>query len=232
MLSYVTVTIDGATQHVPEGIPVLEAALDYGVCIPHLCHLPGLEATGACRLCIVELVEGNRAKVTTSCTLNTREGLVVRTNTERIRHLRRNIAELLVAQAPDSRAIQDIAVRCGVTNVRYPFRRDDCVQCGRCVRVCAGILGANAIGFVGRGKDRHVDHAFHRRPDGCKKSLGCAYCLEVCPMVITPCGGSMKPGQEHLCGQCESQLSMERDLVGICVKCELGKGFHCLRQAP
>ncbi len=136
MEQYVTLTMDGARARVPRGTSVLDAAMEYGICIPHLCHIPYLSDMGACRLCIVEHIENGRAKVTTSCTLRVQEGMVIRTNTEKIRKLRRNIAELLVAEAPNSRAVQDIAVRCGVKEVRYPFRNNDCVLCGRCVRVC------------------------------------------------------------------------------------------------
>jgi len=75
--------------------------------------------------------------------------MVIKSNTDRIRKLRKNLAELLVAQAPNSRAIQDIAVRCGVEEVRYKFRNDNCVLCGRCVRVCTEVWKARAIGFVG-----------------------------------------------------------------------------------
>jgi NADH dehydrogenase/NADH:ubiquinone oxidoreductase subunit G len=228
MLQYVTFIIDGAPVRAPKGTSVLDAALTYGICIPHLCHVNGLTPNGHCRLCIVEMVEGGRAKVTTSCTLDVREGLVIRANSDRIRRLRRNIAELLVAEAPNSRAIQDVAVRCGVTEVRYPFRNKDCVLCGRCVRVCSEVWGGNALGFVGRGTERRVDYPFGVRPESCKQGMGC---VDICPMTITPCGGPMKPGEERLCGQCESQLSMERDTPGVCIQCELGKGFQCLRAA-
>jgi bidirectional [NiFe] hydrogenase diaphorase subunit len=227
MRESVTLTIDGSPLRATKGTPVLEVALKHGICIPHLCHVPGLTASGACRLCIVELVEGDRAKVTTSCTLEAREGMVVRTNTDHIRRLRKNLAELLVAEAPNSRAVQDIAVRCGVTEVRYPFRNNDCIQCGRCVKACAEMWKAEALGFIGRGKDRHVGFPFAKRPDFCKH---CNYCIEICPMTITPCGGPMKPGEEHLCGQCEGQLTMEREVPGACVWCELGKGFGCIHQ--
>ena len=137
MQEYVTLTIDGAKIRAVKGTSVLDAALEYGICIPHLCHYPGLSDIAVCRLCIVEHIIDGRAKVTASCMLKVAEGMVIRTDTERIKRLRRNIAELLVAQAPNSKAIQDIAVRCGVKQVRYPFRNDNCVLCGRCVRVCA-----------------------------------------------------------------------------------------------
>jgi len=226
MLQYVNISIDGANIKAVKGTSVLDTAIEYGFCIPHLCHVPNLTDIGACRLCIVENIVNGRSKVTTSCTLNVAEGMVILTNTEKIRRLRRNIAELLVAQAPNSRAIQDIAVRCGVKEVRYPFRNDDCVLCGRCVRVCSEIWKAQAIGFVGRGKDRRVDYPFGIKPDFCK---GCSNCVQICPMTIPPCNGPMKPGEERLCGQCESQLMISEPMPGSCTWCRLGEGFGCGR---
>ena len=152
MKQYVTLTIDGAQVRAVKGASVLDAAIEYGICIPHLCHVPNLSDIGACRICIVEHIKDGKAKVTTSCTLNVQEGMVILSNSEKIRKLRRNIAELLVAQAPNSRAIQDVAVKCGVKEVRYPFKNSDCVLCGRCVRVCTEMWGARALGFVGREK--------------------------------------------------------------------------------
>ena len=228
MPQYVELSIDGATVRAIKGTTVLDTALEYGICIPHLCHVSYLSDIGACRLCIVEHVVNGRSKVTTSCTLNVQDGMVILTNTDRIRKLRHNLAELLVAQAPNSRAIQDIALRCGVTQVRYPFRNEDCVLCGRCVRVCAEVWKARAKGFVGRGKNRRVDYPFGISPDFCKQ---CGSCIELCPMTITPCNGPMKPGEERLCGQCESQLIIADQTPGSCVWCKLGEGFGCARYA-
>ena len=228
MLQYVNVNIDGAIIRANKGTSVLDTAIEYGICIPHLCHVPYLSDIGACRLCIVEHMNNGRSEITTSCTLNVEEGMVIMTNTDKIRKLRRNIAELLVAQAPNSRAIQDIAVRCGVKEVRYPFRNEDCVLCGRCVRVCTEVWKARAIGFVGRGKDRRVDYALGFRPEFCKQ---CGSCVELCPMTITPCDGPMKPGEEHLCGKCESQMIIADEMPGSCVWCKLGEGFGCGRYA-
>ena len=105
MLHYVTLNIDGADIHAPKGSSVLEVAIEYGICIPHLCHVPGLSDMGACRLCIVENITNGRSVVTTSCTLTVQEEMVIRSNTDRIKRLRHNIAELLVSEAPNSRAI-------------------------------------------------------------------------------------------------------------------------------
>lgn len=226
MIQYVNMEIDGAQFRVAKGTSVLDVAIEYGICIPHLCHIPNLSDIGACRLCIVEHIANGRSKVTTSCTLLVQEGMVIRSNTEKIRKLRRNIAELLVAQAPNSRAIQDIAIRCGVKEVRYPFRNENCILCGRCVRVCNELFGAKAIGFVGRGKDRRIDSPFGSLSEFC---IHCGMCFDVCPMAIIPCGGYMKAGEEHLCGQCESQMLLADEWPGTCVWCEIGESFQCAR---
>jgi NADH dehydrogenase/NADH:ubiquinone oxidoreductase subunit G len=226
MQQRVKVNIDGAIIYAAKGTSVLDAAIEYGVCIPHLCHVPNLSDMSACRLCIVEHVVDGRSKITTSCTLNVQEGMVIMANTDRVRRLRRNLAELLVAQAPNSRAVQDVAVRCGVTEVRYPFRNENCILCGRCVRACTEMWKARAIGFVGRGRERHVDFPFGVRPEFCKQ---CGSCVELCPMTITPCDGPMKTGKEYLCDKCESQLLTNENAPGGCVWCKLGEGVGCGR---
>jgi NAD-dependent dihydropyrimidine dehydrogenase PreA subunit len=132
--------------------------------------------------------------------------------------------ELLLAEAPNSRAIQDLAVRVGVRAVRYPMRNESCVLCGRCVRVCGEVWQSKSLGFVGRGSDRHVALPFNTRPSFCKR---CNACIDVCPMTVTPCPGPQKaPG---ICGLCESQCSMAQNTPDTCVWCELGRGFQCAR---
>lgn len=226
MLQHVTLFIDGAHIRAPKGTSVLDTAIEYGICIPHLCHIPNLPDIGACRLCIVEHVVNGKSKITASCTLRVQEGMVIKSNTEKVRKLRKNIAELLVAQAPNSRAIQDIAVRCGVKNVRYPFRNENCVLCGRCVRVCRDLFHANAIGFVGRGKNRRIDSPFGNLSESC---IRCRTCIDLCPMTIIPCIGPIKPGEERLCGRCESELMISDTMPGQCVWCSMGEGFQCGR---
>ncbi|KPA18100.1 hydrogenase HoxU [Candidatus Magnetomorum sp. HK-1] len=226
MIQQVTVNINGALIKAAKGTSILDAALDYGICIPHLCRVPYIEDIGACRLCIVEHIVNGRSKITTSCTLLVQDGMVVLTNTDKIRKLRHNIAELLIAEAPNSRALQDIALRCGVREVRYPFRNNDCILCGRCVRVCTGKFAEKPLGFVGRGKNRHVEFPFGLRSELCND---CGRCIDLCPMTMPACDGLMKPGEEHLCGNCESKLSDDDLALGYCVGCYFGEGFHCER---
>jgi len=226
MAEYLTLTINGSKVRAPQGSSVLDAALDYGICIPHLCHMRDLIPIGVCRLCIVEVIKNGKSKVTTSCTLEVQEGMVILAHTEKILKARKNVAELLVAEAPNSRAIQDIAIKCGVKEVRYPFRNKDCVLCGRCVRACGELWRSKSLGFVGRGDMRHVALPFNKRPDFCKR---CNACIDLCPMTITPCPGPMKKGDEALCGLCEAQLSMSQNMQDSCVDCRLGEGFNCIR---
>ena len=228
MNEYITLTIDGAKIRAPRGIPVLDIALEYGICIPHLCHSHDLTPLGACRLCIVELIKNDKSKVTLSCTLEAEEGMVILAHSEKILKVRKNIAEMLVAEAPDSRAIQDVALLCGVKQVRYPFRNENCVLCGRCVRACGEIWQSRSLGFVGRGKERHVALPFDKRPEFCKR---CDACIDFCPMTITSCPGPLKIGKEALCGLCESQLSMAEEIPGSCVDCRLGEGFNCINSS-
>ena len=229
MSDQVSLTIDGSQVRAPRGSSVLEAALDFGICIPHLCHLKGVTPAGVCRICVVEAERDGRSKITASCTLEVEEGMVIHAHTEQILRIRRQLAELLVAEAPNSRAVQDIAVRCGVTSVRYPFRHESCVLCGKCVRVCREVWRADALGEIGRGENLRVSLPFGKRPDTCKRCNACVY---VCPMTITPCDGPMREGEEYLCGKCASQLTMMSDAPDSCVRCKLGKGFDCIRRVP
>jgi NADH dehydrogenase/NADH:ubiquinone oxidoreductase subunit G len=226
MIQKVKINIDGAIIQAERGASVLDVALGHGICIPHLCRLPYISSIGACRLCIVEHVVNGWSKVTTSCTLIVQEGMVILSNTDKIKKLRRNVAELIVSEAPNSRAIQDIAIRCGVKEVRYPFRNSDCVLCGRCVRACTGRFGVKAIGFVGRGKDRRVESPFDLHSKLCRE---CGSCIDLCPMTIVPCDGPMRHGKEYLCGNCESKMASFEEAPDICISCDLGEGFQCER---
>ena len=81
---YVNFTINGAKVKAVQGTNVLDAALNYGICIPHLCHMEGILPLGACRLCIVEVKEGKNSKVVASCVLEVKEGMVIEAHSEKI----------------------------------------------------------------------------------------------------------------------------------------------------
>lgn len=88
-------TLNGLEVHVEEGMTLLEVAQFYGFPIPTLCYHEGLTNWGGCRLCIVELAEGIRSRIVTSCTYPAQEGLVVRTNSEKVLRIRKTIIETM-----------------------------------------------------------------------------------------------------------------------------------------
>jgi formate dehydrogenase major subunit len=93
----VTLTIDGIETQVPEGTSIMRAAMDIGTKIPKLCATDMLESFGSCRLCLVE-IEG-RAGTPASCTTPVAPGMVVKTQTERLKALRKGVMELYISSA-------------------------------------------------------------------------------------------------------------------------------------
>ncbi len=212
MSESITITIDGEMVEAEEGTNVLQAALQAGICIPNLCFLPDLTSIGACRVCIVELEQHGRTKMTASCTLAAKDGMVVTTNSEAVKRARRNIVELLLAEAPESETLQTLADRLEVEEVRYEERDAECVLCGRCVTACAEIAGEGTKGFIGRGIGRHIGLPFYK-DEYCKK---CFECQDRCPLEI-PAHSRRGP-----CGVCGSELSKNEELIPeICESCVL-----------
>jgi len=134
---------------------------------------------------------------------------------------------------------RSIAARCGVKTVRYPFRNEKCVLCGRCVRVCKELFRANAIGFVGRGKDRRVESPFGKLAEFCKR---CNTCLEVCPVGAikrNPVTRAMEVDESRCLG-CKTcvmacpfgGVAFDPDR-GTAVKCDLCQGRpECAKICP
>src|SRR4030067_2973270 len=126
----INLTIDGQKASAAPDRSVLEVCRQSGIKIPALCYHPALPAYGACRLCLVEVEERGRSKITASCLFPVREGLVVRTNTDTVIQRRRIMGELLLARCPSSEAVQAIAAEIGVTESRFPKKNEDCILCG------------------------------------------------------------------------------------------------------
>ncbi len=173
-----TFTLNGAQVQAEAGQTILEAARAKGVEIPTLCHHPALEAYGGCRLCLVEIAQGRRKRLVTSCNYEVREGLEVQTDSERVRKSRRMSLELLLARCPEVEAIRELAGKYGIQTPRFPLEKDDCILCGLCVRICRERMGPGVADFVGRGADIKVDTPYHRGSEVC---LECGACESVCP---------------------------------------------------
>jgi bidirectional [NiFe] hydrogenase diaphorase subunit len=164
----VSLTINGLEVTVERGSTLLEAAQFLGFSIPTLCHLEGLTPYGACRLCVVEVGRGPSAKLVTACTYPVQAGLKVRTASARVIRARRMIVELMLASCPQSKTIQDIASSLDVRQQRFRQEQEDCILCGRCVRMCAEQMAAGAIGFQGRGQERTIGTPFDANSETCR----------------------------------------------------------------
>ena len=190
-------TINGLACTVEPGATLLEAATQYGMPIPTLCHMEGLTPYGACRLCVVEIGPAGRSRLVTACTYPAEEGLNVRTASRRVVRARKMILELLLASCPQSKTVQDLAAAYEVRQQRFKQEYEDCIMCGRCVRMCAEQMMASAIGFRGRGENRSIGTPFDIESDQCRHCGGCIY---VCPACELRC--TYNEPEKAICGGC------------------------------
>lgn len=204
MVEWLNLTIDGQGFTVPKGSTVLEACRMHDILIPTLCQDPELTNAGACRLCVVE-IEGMR-NLPPSCVTQVTQGMVVQTQTGRVRTARKTILELLVANHPlDCMTCQKMgdcslaqyAYEYGVSGKEYTGTKreiplDDsnsfilrdpnkCILCGKCVRACEEIQGRSVLDFFKRGFDSQVGPAFEV-PYAESDCVFCGSCVSVCPV--------------------------------------------------
>ena len=203
----VEVTIDGRRINVPEGSSVMRAASELGQSIPKLCASDMLETFGSCRLCLVE-IEGMRG-TPASCTTPVADGMVVRTQTERLKRLRRGVMELYISDHPldcltcaanGDCELQDQAGAVGLRDVRYGFdgknhlaqEKDTsnpyfafdpskCIVCSRCVRACDEVQGTLALTIEGRGFDSKVSAGLRSDNFFTSECVSCGACVQACP---------------------------------------------------
>ena len=220
-----TMQINGLEVTVERGTTVLEAARFLGLPIPTLCHMEGLSPYGACRLCVVEIGEGARSRLVTSCTYPAEEGLKVRTATKRVVRARKMVLELLLATCPQSKVVQDLASAHAVRQQRFKQEHEDCIMCGLCVRMCEEQMMAHAIGFRGRGEKRSLGTPFDQKSEVCRTCGGCMY---VCPACQLRC--TFVEPDKAICGGCAnlSPPCVEKEQFGQmmcymkpCVACEI-----------
>ncbi|MGA1869479.1 MAG: 4Fe-4S dicluster domain-containing protein [bacterium] len=191
----IKLTIDGHPVEHQEKVTILHAARELKIHIPTLCHNEYITPYGGCRLCLVEVATDKRPdafKLMAACCSHIKDGLIVLTDTEKIRELRKFIIELLLARSPHSEKLQEIAGQLGISRsgpqhdpvARYLFTRakplsiTKCILCGLCVRVCAEITQRHAISFIKKGMKRIVTTPFGKVSETC---IGCGACAYVCP---------------------------------------------------
>lgn len=199
----ITFSIDGRTVTTKKGATVLDAAQRAGIYIPHLCHGPGIEPYGACRMCIVEIA-GMRGMPTACATIAT-DGMVIHNDVEKVNRVRRAICELLIADHPEDClacsgnqkcGLQRMASHLGVTQKRLrkmerprildesnPFFTRDlsrCILCGLCARACQELRCVNAIAIAGRGYNSRIA-TMGDLPITESPCTSCGECVDRCP---------------------------------------------------
>ena len=177
-MSEILLQIDGKEVGAREGMTVLEAARSVGISIPTLCHHEKLEPYGGCRICIVEVEVRGWTRLVVSCIYPVEENLVVRTRTEKVDRIRKMILELLLAHAPDSPELQDLAKEYIADRGRFEKEASFCIHCGLCVRYCAEVKKKNAVGFIDRGIRKEISFI----PEiSAKECWDCKECFPLCP---------------------------------------------------
>ena len=198
----VNLTIDGIKVTAEDGTTIMKAAASVGIMIPHLCYLEGINEIGACRVCVVEL-EGHR-KLVTACNSPVEEGMVVYTNSAKVRSVRRTNVELILSQH-DCRCatcvrsgncnLQKLANDLGIVDIPFPqefeqcewdkdfpFIRDSakCIKCMRCVQVCDKIQDLKIWDVSNTGSRTTVD-VRENRCIGESDCATCGQCVTHCP---------------------------------------------------
>jgi len=169
-MNTIQLEIDGKKVEAKEGTTILEAAHENEIHIPTLCYNDKLKPYGACRLCMVEISKGEKTKLVASCVYAVEDNLVVKTNTERIKKIRRMIIELLWP------SLSGLAKEYGVTKSRFSSEHTDCNLCGLCVRYCAEVKKLNAVYLKGRGIEREIALV----PDLINECVYCKECFDMC----------------------------------------------------
>jgi formate dehydrogenase major subunit len=186
---------------------LLEIADREGVQIPRLCYMPGMEAVGNCRLCMVE-IKGERV-LAASCCRTPKDGMQVTTNSERVRKSQQLVIELLQSDMPEKdytrhNEVDEWAARLDVGKPRFAPRPavmadlshaaiavnlDACIQCTRCLRACRDEQMNDVIGLAARGQHAKIvfdmDDAM-----GASTCVGCGECVQACPT------GALMPARE------------------------------------
>lgn len=176
-------TIDNKTVSAKDGQFLLEIARENGIGIPTLCDHKGVEPYGGCRLCLVEVTRKDWdgwSTLVTSCLYPAKDGLIVMTNSPKVREARAVVLDLLMARCPDVEELKRLAKVYGIQQTTFVPRKDPdrCILCGTCVRVCEAV-GAVAISTIGRGVIKKV--AVPLAEENLSTCIGCLSCALTCP---------------------------------------------------
>ncbi|GGC10483.1 formate dehydrogenase subunit alpha [Novosphingobium endophyticum] len=235
----VSLTIDGQEIAVPAGTSIMRAAAMVETDIPKLCATDSLESFGSCRLCLVE-IEG-RAGYPASCTTPVAPGMVVHTESERLRKLRRGVMELYISDHPldcltcsanGDCELQDQAGAVGLRDVRFGYEGENhlegckdesnpyftfdpakCIVCSRCVRACDETQGTLALTVDGRGFASKIA-ASQDESFLSSECVSCGACVQACPTSALIENTVIEKG------------TPDRSVVTTCAYCGVGCAFR------
>ncbi len=166
------IMIDGDQFEVADGMTILKVMRANGIQVPTLCYHEALKPIGACKLCGVEVLDrSGKPRILLSCALKAREGLVVKTQGERVENARAIAFRNLFAMAPQSKRIRDLAEAYGVS--LGPVA-DGCIRCRLCIHVCREIVDVAALTITDRD-----GMSFVVPKEGL--CIGCGTCANICP---------------------------------------------------
>ncbi len=214
-----------------EGMTILDVAGREGIKIPTLCHHEGLDASGSCRVCVVEISHADWKGwkgIVTSCLYPVEEGLEVVTDNEAVHSARRVVLDLLLARCPGAETIRTMAAQYGLSETSYRKNptKTDCMLCTQCVRACEA-KGAGAISTAGRGASKKISIPFGKPPADC---IGCLSCAHICPNNVIRFeeqGGRRKiwgrTFEMAKCDSCGQVLMTEEQLKFESKKCGLAE---------
>ena len=199
----VNITIDNKQLSVPEGTTIMEAAASAGIPIPKLCYLKGINEIAACRVCLVEL-EGME-KLITSCNNVVKEGMVLYTNSPKVRKARRRNVELILSQhdgtcsscvRSGNCALQTLANDLNILDIPFKQRLEDfpwdkdfplirdpkkCIKCMRCIQVCDKIQDLHIWDVTSTGSRTTINVTNNKKITEVSCSL-CGQCITHCPV--------------------------------------------------
>jgi len=232
------VTINGRAIEAEEGATILSIAQQNGFRIPTLCHMESLIPTGFCRMCVVEVKDLENP--VTACNTPATDGMVIETDTPKIREIRREVLQFMLVKHPldcpvcdkgGECDLQDYVYEYGIQKAEYQvetpakeyktystpaikYHPNRCILCSRCIRACREIAGREVLDLQGTGFNARVEPI---KPERC---ISCGECLAACPVGaltenVSPIKGRKWQAKRvtTVCGYCGVGCSLEVNAV-------------------
>ncbi|MFP4005362.1 MAG: 2Fe-2S iron-sulfur cluster-binding protein [Candidatus Hadarchaeia archaeon] len=236
-MSEISLKINGKYYDARRGETVLEVCERADIHIPTLCHREDLPNVGACRLCIVEVDDG---QIKTACTMEVEDGMEIKTDTDRLKDHRRTIIDLIFAEEnhycmyceqEGDCELEDVFKELDLDSTAFPLSymreevdgsdehialdRNRCIRCGRCIRMCREVVANDTLEFGERGRETRLI-ADMDVPIGESSCISCGACVQACPT------GSLYGKHSAFRGNEEDLQSVD----STCTECSIGCGIR------